>query len=96
MSPLLPFRKASPRSNADELHRLYDLLNSKEQEGDLAGMATCCLSIGDAYLQKGQSEEAEEVYRMALLISRLLSKWPRPAAAEPAPALPAPPDLDLL
>lgn len=42
----------------------------KQQQGDLAGMAACYIKLGDLRLENGDSEEAGECYRQALLLSR--------------------------
>lgn len=50
--------------------RLRRILQRKQQQGDLAGMAACYIKLGDLLLSQGDSEEAGEHYRQALSLSR--------------------------
>lgn len=50
--------------------RFRRILLRKQQKGDLAGMAACYIHLGDLLLSRGESEEAGEHYRQALLLSR--------------------------
>ena len=50
--------------------RLRRILQRKQQQGDLAGMAACYIKMGDLLLNRGDSEEAGEYYRQALSLSR--------------------------
>jgi tetratricopeptide (TPR) repeat protein len=53
------------------MERCRGLLLRKQAEGDAAGVAACYLQIGDLYLWRGEIEQAGEMYRKSLEISRL-------------------------
>lgn len=57
----------------DEMDRCCRALEAKQAQGDVHGMATCCLQLGDLFLRRGDAELAEEMYRRALSLSRILS-----------------------
>lgn len=50
--------------------RLRRVLRRKQERGDLAGMASCFIHLGDLLLAAGRAEEAGEMYRQALHRSR--------------------------
>jgi tetratricopeptide (TPR) repeat protein len=50
--------------------RLRRVLRRKQERGDLAGMAACFIHLGDLLLAAGRAEEAGEMYRQALHLSR--------------------------
>ena len=55
-------------------------LAKNEAQGNWAGMATCCLQMGDLYMLLDDGEQAEELYRLALVLSRSVE---RPAVQRP-------------
>ena len=52
--------------------RLQTLLRKAHRRGDLRLEATCLIRLGDLALREGDSEEAGDLYRRALQLSRLL------------------------
>lgn len=52
------------------LDRAWQVLATYKEQGDLMGMATSYLEIGDLLLGSGETERAGEMYRLSLSTSR--------------------------
>lgn len=64
---------ASPATGAlsdRDYRRLSRALSQKERLGDLAGMASCYIQLGDLLLARGDSEAAGDMYRRSLRLAR--------------------------
>jgi hypothetical protein len=53
-----------------EERRYRRLLARKERLGDLSGMASCYIQLGDLCLAQGDSEGAGDMYRKSLKLAR--------------------------
>lgn len=69
-------RRVLPGS-LDEMERCCQALETRRAQGDVRGMATCCLQLGDLFLRRGDTELAEQMYRRALMLSRNLLREQR-------------------
>jgi hypothetical protein len=66
---LLPEIDVETDSSRQE-RRYRRLLARKERLGDLTGMASCYIQLGDLCLARGDSEEAGDMYRKSLKLAR--------------------------
>ena len=68
-SPSPSVASAAPMGDRD-YRRLSRALSQKERLGDLAGMASCYIQLGDLLLARGDSEAAGDMYRRSLRLAR--------------------------
>ena len=53
-----------------EMERCRLELEERSQQGDLAGVATCYLQLGDLFMDNGSSEVATDLYHRAYSVSK--------------------------